>query len=211
MPKEYRFNTAITYGTLVESAERGGQTYKTVTIGVGENKQTWMAENLNYYDETLDGQSWCFGSKNSETTEKCAVTGRFYTWSAAIGKSQCGYGALCMFDGSRIQGICPDGWHLPTIGEWKVLFSNVGGQDNAANVLKSKTGWRLKFNGADSFGFSALPAGVNRSYNLGLQASFWSSTQIGAQSSYGIYLYLDEVVISDYDKYYGQSVRCVKD
>ena len=211
VPKEYRFNTAITYGTLVESAERGGQTYKTVTIGVGENEQTWMAENLNYYDETLDGQSWCFGSKNSETTEKCAVTGRFYTWSAAIGKSQCGYGALCMFDGSRIQGICPDGWHLPTIGEWKVLFSNVGGQDNAANVLKSKTGWRLNNNGADSFGFSALPAGVNRSYNLGLQASFWSSTQIGAQSSYGIYLYLDEVVISDYDKYYGQSVRCVKD
>ena len=217
------------YGTLTD--DRDGQTYKTVKIG----KQWWMAENLNYaytdvpykYEEdekvyTSDSTSWCYGDNSSN----CAEYGRFYTWAAAMdsagtwstnGKG-CGYSKTCS-PTYPIRGVCPTGWHLPDITEWKTLFAAVGGESTAGQMLlKWTTGWST--NGvtvSNAYAFSALLAGI-RSYNgeyifEGEDAYFWSSTEYDRNgvyymaSAYGV----DSVNLGYITKHDGLPVRCIKD
>ena len=197
------------YGTVLDT--RDGQTYKTVTIGT----QTWMAENLNH--ETA----------NSDWYKKY---GRLYTWAAAIDSVKlatdvdnpldCGYDKTCGLSG-KVQGVCPEGWHLPSYDEWNTLFTAVGGQSTAGKVLKSQTGWTAYdgITNEDAFGFSALPAGFKYSIGVGdydyegFYAHFWSSTEYGSDYAYGMVLYYNggNVNQGDYDKYVGFSVRCLKD
>ncbi|WP_234971855.1 fibrobacter succinogenes major paralogous domain-containing protein [Fibrobacter sp. UWP2] len=187
--------------------DRDGQTYKTVKIG----DQVWMAENLNFKTDS----SFCY--KN--TAEYCEKYGRLYRWAAAVGKSEseCGYGYTCSLPSGNIQGVCPNGWHLPSKAEWETLFNAVGGQSTAGKVLKSTSGWNSGGNGMDAFGFSALPAGIRNSIggfsSEGGSADFWSSTEGDSYYAYGMYLYyLNDIAYLDYyDKDVGFSVRCIQD
>ena len=117
-------NPDIDYDEFTD--KRDSQVYKTVQIG----EQIWMAQNLNYETEN----SWCGGGIQGTKTEgDCPVYGRLYTWAAAIGKSEdeCGYGHDCDLasagSATFIQGVCPDGWHVPTRDEWKALIEAVDG------------------------------------------------------------------------------------
>ena len=222
LPKEAYFNPDIDYGEVTD--ERDGKVYRTVKIG----EQTWMAENLNF-DPGQGGSgedkydwSWCYNDEPAN----CDVTGRFYTWAAAIDSvklandvdnpQDCGYGRECGLTG-KVQGICPSGWHLPSYDEWNALFTAVGGQLNPGKVLKSQTGWNNNGNGTDAYGFSALPAGYKvyfgHFYGGGINAFFWSATEYGSYNAFYIYLYYynEYADLLSYDKRYGSSVRCVKD
>ena len=219
VPKECRFNPNITYGTMTDS--RDNKVYKTVKIG----NQVWMAENLNYADSvktpSLMGKNWCYANK----AENCAVTGRLYTWAAAIDSvklatdadnpQDCGFDKTCTLP-AKVQGICPDGWHLPTQVEWNTLFAEVGGKLRAGKILKAQTGWYDSGNGTDSVGFSALPAGGRDNGGQfgadGNSAYFWCTNSAG--SFYASYMSLDYNVYAGLE--YGLkdtafSVRCLKD
>ena len=81
-----------------------------------------MAENLNYDDSVstpnLKGGNWCYDNKE----ENCETYGRLYTWAAAMNLES-------KYNGSHAedlvqtkhQGICPEGWHIPTYEEWYTL------------------------------------------------------------------------------------------
>ena len=194
------------YGKLTD--ERDGQSYRTVTIG----SQTWMAENLNY---EID-YSWCGGA--SGTTEgNCETYGRLYTWATAVGKSEdeCGYGHDCTTLGSgNVQGVCPDGWHVPTKEEWNALFAAVGGQSTAGQKLKAMTGWKTFdpfTNNEDAYGFSALP--VDRNGGVGNYAFFWSATESSSSYAYHMVLgyHYENAYLPDDTKNSRLSVRCLKD
>ena len=201
---------------------RDNKMYKIVTIGT----QTWMAENLNYaytgvpynYDGyTSDSTSWCYG----DAPANCAKYGRLYTWAAAVGKSEseCGYGNKCSLPSGNIQGVCPSGWHLPTMAEFETLFTAVGGESIAGQKLKFATGWAASsgITNEDAFGFSALPAGSrddNGTFDdAGDVAYFWSSTEYNKYRAYYVYLLYnyDDGYRFYYSMNYGFSVRCVKD
>ena len=223
LPKEAYFNPDIDYGEVTD--ERDGKVYRTVKIG----EQTWMAENLNF-DPGQGGSgedkydwSWCYNDEPAN----CDVTGRFYTWAAAIDSvklandvdnpQDCGYGRECGLTG-KVQGICPSGWHLPSYDEWNALFTAVGGQLSPGKVLKSQTGWNNNGNGTDAYGFSALPAGYSSHggyfYGGGINVFFWSATEYGSYIAFCIYLSYEDgyANLLSYDKqYYGFSVRCIKD
>ena len=92
--------------------------------------QEWMAENLNYNTT----RSLCF----VYLEENCNSYGRLYGWP--------------------LDGVCPDGWHVPAENEWKNLFAYVG--DNPGTHLKSSSGWKAGMSGSDDYGFSAMPAGA---------------------------------------------------
>ncbi len=210
------------YGTLVDN--RDGQVYKTVKIGC----QWWMAENLNYRylqpTEELDSSSFCY----NDSMDYCAKYGRLYTWSAAMdsaglfsnsGKG-CGNNTFCNLDSVVVQGVCPEGWHIPVDVEFDILAFAVGKYSpNGGKVLKSASDWGDDGNGSDAFGFSALPAGFvfngERYDNMFYTARFWSTTECcSPMNSAGASLQMDH---NDYarlmnsDKFFSFSVRCVKD
>ena len=198
---------------------RDGQVYRTTTISIPtlDYSEVWMAENLNY--ET--GNSFCYG----DNPDKCNTYGRLYTWAAAVGKTEeeCCY-EHCNLPSGNIRGVCPMGWHLPSYSEWEALIVAVDGSiteyeyDNTAGKrLKSISGWIENGNGIDSYSFSAFPAGDRSGgggYNYeGDNAFFWSPVENGSSNAFGMYLndYYDKAFLYDFDKYYGFSVRCLKD
>ena len=224
VPKEFRFNPEISYGSMIDT--RDEKVYRTVKIG----NQVWMAENLNYADSvktpSLKGKSWCYDNEAAN----CAVAGRLYTWAAAIDSVtlydggngvDCGSGKTCTLP-AKIQGICPNGWHLPSEGEWQALFSTAGGKSIADMmlILVSQTGWYDGMNGSDALGFSVLPAGivepVSSFYAAGKKACFWSATERITSADYGyaydVCLYKGTRYMGAYtnSKYYGFSIRCLQ-
>jgi len=225
LSKDDYLNSKIKYGTMTDSRDK--MVYKTVKIG----GQTWMAENLNYADsaktKSLLGKNRCY----DDDAKKCKLVGRLYTWAAAIDSvklatdsenpQNCGYGLPCFLP-SRVQGICPKGWHLPSKEEWEILFDKVGGISEAGKALKSQKGWDSEYihgNGSDKYGFSALPAGTYAPqgwYSLvGINSNFWSSTQYNTENVYAMSLIStqDEANLSEgssSDNSYSY-IRCLED
>jgi uncharacterized protein (TIGR02145 family) len=174
---------------------RNGKTYKYVKI----DKQTWMAENLNY----KTGNSWCF----DDLGQNCEKYGRLYDWNSA-------------------KSACPAGWHLPKEEEWQTLIDFAGGKDNAGKKLKAKHSWS-KGNGTDDFGFYAMPGGLRKSprfTGMDLYTGWWTATEqefmefaakhilISQYCSELGYICYD-VMLSDTGSKseLGFSIRCVKD
>jgi Fibrobacter succinogenes major domain (Fib_succ_major). len=168
-----------------------------------------MAENLSYETEN----SSCY-----HDSAKCVKYGRFYTWGAAVGKSEdeC-LGLLCDLPAEGVRGVCPQGWHLPSYDEWDDLRIAVGGEKYAGMVLSSQTGWNMT-DGTDAFGFTALPGGYLWSTgtfgNDGEFAFFWSATARNEYYAYEMelgsargYALIDEGETTRYRF----SVRCIKD
>ena len=130
------------------------------------------------------------------------------------------------------QGICPDGWHIPTDFEWKVLEGTVDSQYpvgdpewdgtgwrgfDAGYNLKSENGWNSGGNGSDAFGFMTLPAGYcdggGNFYCVTEIAGFWPSTEdYGNMAWFRELDYNNNRVYRMYNsKNHGFSVRCLKD
>ena len=207
------------YGSLTD--ERDGKAYKTVKIG----EQVWMAENLNYAylqpTETMDSSSFCY----KDNASNCDKFGRLYLWSAIIDSTRlatdannpkdCGFQKEC--DLGKIQGICPDGWHIPTNDEFKTLMAAVGGDSIACKMLKSTSGWSNYGSGTDPFGFTALPGNIR--FNDGTfnyeneYAQFWSTHEFSKLYGNTLYLFTNNknAYISVTQKNYAVSLRCIKD
>jgi len=181
---------------------RGGTIYKYVKI----DTQIWMAENLNYDSEN----SYCPGG---DKPENCDTHGRLYNYMMA-------------------KTICPQGWHLSSIGEWGVLMQFVnpncpstGKCPDAGKQLKSTEGWNSGYrdgqynvsgNGTDEHGFTALPAGrrgSGSSGTIGDAAFFWMDGGSNINYNYRKMDFKDDDVTSGgfSDNSSQMSVRCVKD
>ena len=192
--------------------ERDGQTYRAVKIG----NQIWMAENLNY--RVMD--SYCYENEK----DNCDKYGRLYTWYSIMSMNNNG----CLeeknncSEKTQIQGICPDGWHLPSKNEFENLIENAKKNGSLINALRSADGWLDGKNGANILGFNAYP--VN-SWNPagffgknGFGTDFWSSSRI--TGTYSVEPRAYNFVVGDSDSHSGLSynfmretsyVRCIKD
>ncbi len=219
--------TKVDYVTIiVESStvtDIDGNEYKTVIIG----DQTWMAENLkvtHYASGTsislvTDRDEW----KNFSNSKKAYC---FYDNDESLG-----YGALYTYaaatngdsSGSNVQGVCPDGWHLPSDSEWTVLedyISDDGHSGSEGTALKASSGWADDGDGTDNYSFNALPGGcrykTNGAFsNGGSFGYWWTSTIYYFDNSYAydrsLYNTNEAVIKNNIGKSYGLSVRCVKD
>ena len=212
--KRFYGNESVTYGKLVDN--RDGRIYRTVKIG----DQTWMAENLNYADSSkypsMLERNWCLTDKDS-----CESFGRYYTWSATIDSVHwvkqgmiCGSAEYledlqCSLP-EKIHGICPEGWHIPSSGEWLSLYSAMGSNYKAMQA-KGFPNWKKA---TDEFGFSVLPAGTyysGKSYNVGNLDSFWSSTEFNELNAYTWAIEVGYADLRGIAKFDGISVRCIQD
>jgi len=188
------WNATITYGTFTDL--RDDQVYSTVKIGT----QTWLARNLNYRTDS----SWC-------ASDSCGRYGRLYKWAGAMDTGS-KYNDTLLSSVLPHQGVCPAGWHLPSIPDWDTLFIAVGGIDHAVHVLKATVSWPDA--GSDSVGFRAIEDGYLDTYDsyVANEATyFWTSTEHDATGARYVGIYNgNKNAIETWDsKDYGYNVRCV--
>lgn len=217
-----------------------GNTYTTVQIGC----QCWMRENLRttrYADGTpvpIDTAKYSdyepYAYYPDHDKRNVAVYGYLYNWDAAMGKE-----SPSDANPSGVQGICPDGWHLPSMPEFNDLELHVSSIDryvcdneksHIGKALADTSGWDdfssenphlLHSPGHDqasnnATGFSALPAGdvIGGPENYFHQSAyFWTSTEFSSYQASYRYVDHDMPVFGiNYDshKRTGRNVRCVK-
>jgi uncharacterized protein (TIGR02145 family) len=154
---------------------RNGKSYSTVLIG----SQCWMAQNLNIGTRINGSQvqtdnciieKYCYDDLESN----CTIYGGIYQWNEAMQYMRT----------ESIQGICPEGWHLPSDAEWSTLTNFLGGGNVAGGKMK-ETGtmhWCSPNTGAtNTSGFTAIPGGVKLPGGFGdlsRSAYLWSSSEI---------------------------------
>ena len=199
-------------------SDADGNTYNTVKIG----EQIWMAENLKttkYNDSTDIPVQWYVWYDNDETTYKDV------------------YGALY----NRIiidNKLCPVGWHIPTISEWRDLMNYLGKcymLQPGTIYIDSIAGGKLKETGlthwnspnlssSDEVGFTALPGGEYYSgdgyeidpYFTGL-GKFGTWFGFDDPYDYVITLYSDKKncllikMSAETYEHLSYSIRCIKD
>lgn len=182
-----------------------GNRYESVRIG----SNCWLKRNLeskNYADNSPIG--WAKGYESflyPDVESNISIFGRLYDFASAVKDSaDNGYG--------HVQGVCPEGWHLPTPAQYSELL----GMD--ATTLKTPEYW-LDGGGNNSTGFSWLPSGCfngaeNRFEGLLASGWFWSAEGSGKNTKafllrvrYSCDSVLEEIpaIGSAY------SVRCVKE
>jgi uncharacterized protein (TIGR02145 family) len=198
-------NTTFSKKLSLDTITYEGKTYHQVNIGT----QGWLKENLDVGTMIKKSESqtnnsviekYCYNDK----IENCTKYGGLYQWEEAM--------QYVTTLGTK--GICPTGWHIPTIAELQILAATV---NNDGNALKGIDQGSESGAGTNTSGFSALLAGY-RNYltdftNLGNQAYFWSSTEKDESYSQSMYLSSDNnnIKFTIYKKKVGLSVRCLKD
>jgi len=181
-------------GTLTDV---DGNTYPTVEIG----SQCWMGTNLN---TTQDAN----GASVSRWCCDCNQYGGMYDWWTAMnGSSTAG-----------AQGICPNGWHVPSDADWFVLEGHIDPSMTDPNYIgwsSTTIGDQLYLGG--SYGFDWITGGFSYggddcSHNDD-RILYWSSSDDSFTDAISR-LFNTAFPGSNRDirgKIYGYYVRCLKD
>lgn len=183
---------------------RDGEVYATVCVG----DKVWMAENLRYA-----GAGVCYDND----LNNCDTYGRLYTVDEAIGQNH------SSTNPSGVQGICPNGWHLPSLAEWEDLAINFPDDLHLLDTI----GWPSATNHTNVSGMSLRPGGqyttgdnLSAFDDLGQLGYYWS-TSINLDGWYEIAKVNDGVSgfdpdhavapteLTDTNRHF--SCRCVKD
>jgi uncharacterized protein (TIGR02145 family) len=195
------FGSALNCGTVNYS----GRIYSTVIIGT----QCWLRENIDvgtmipemqYSADNGVIEKYCYNNNPNN----CNIYGGFYEWNEAM--------QYVSTQGTR--GICPDGWHIPTVSEFETLKATVNNDGNALKAVGQGTGSGA---GTNTSGFSALLTGFGGGGSsfccLGDLTYFWSSTEGSTYYAYHIELNAFDNSIGPYQafKFGCFSIRCLKD
>ena len=210
-----------------------GNIYNTVQIG----SQCWMREHLrttHFADATeiplgtAPSNTMAFRYYPNSNPANVSEYGYVYNWPAVMNGE-----TASNANPSNVQGICPNGWHVPSKAEWEQLFNYVGSQseymcggnsNNIAKALASTTGWH-NYGGAcavgnnpssnNATGFNAMPADRydGNWVDFGSTVYFWSSAADSDSRAWTFNLNFTRAYASggfDNNVYNGFSVRCVK-
>ncbi len=193
--------TEIETGTVTDV---DGNDYKTVKIG----NQWWMAENLRVQHDPQGNAIQYYHVNNDAGLD--SEYGLLYTGTVAtLGSTD-----------ESVQGIAPDGWHIPSMAEWQQLFSAVGGQNSAGIALKElgAAHWRTPNNGTDQFEFCALPSGGaivpgGQPHGYPFAVHFWSTTGNTTNADMPSIMNdtEDVYILNESRAQNALAVRCVKD
>ncbi|MDR0982840.1 MAG: fibrobacter succinogenes major paralogous domain-containing protein [Culturomica sp.] len=228
---EVSFDFSTCGGDFTDS--RDGQVYPTVQIGT----QCWMSKNMNI-GTRVDGSDYTTHQTAgiqkiccNNIASNCDTYGGLYSWDETVNGENSGSIKYVSGSSTVIQGICPDGWHVPSDEEFKTLEMQLGMSSSDANdydyyrgtdqgrQLKSTDLWTYyssSTSGTNSSGWSGRPGGY-RNYSggtfnsVGTYGGWWSSSE--GSSSGAWYRSLDGSYATVYRNYnnksYGFSVRCL--
>ncbi len=202
--------------------------YHTVQIGF----QCWMAENLKT-TRYRNGTPIPYVPSNVEWVY--LNTGA-YAWPSNNASWKDAYGALYnWYTIVDTNGLCPEGWHVPTDNEWTIMTNYIGGTNSPhGNELKScrqvnsplggecNTAMHPRWDafgeyGTDDYWFSGLPAGFRDSeatfFGFGVFGGWWSSSEdtYGSPLNWSLYKNSSMIGIIATSSQHAFSVRCIKD
>ena len=194
---------------------RDGNTYKTIKIG----EQVWLVENLAYLPTVSPNTDrggeeihyYVYGYEGTDIEEAKATNN--------YGK----HGVLYNYKAAK--EACPDGWHLPTDEEWKILEMQLGMSQADADTemyrgdiaakMMSTSGWAGI--GTNESGFNALQSGYldggsGSYFHIDYDANYWTETRVSSAASYmrTIFDGGTAVLRIDFSHSNGLSVRCIK-
>jgi uncharacterized protein (TIGR02145 family) len=207
-----------------------GNIYPVIKFG----QQYWMAENLkvtryrngDIIPADLNSMEWNYTTEGataigdyhyyndiSNSDDVVAVFGRHYNFFAVVDP----------------RGLCPEGWHIPSDEEWDELagflidhYDDVN-SGNLGLKMKSTTRWGYfdfedDYNGTNSFGFNALPAGYIEyphmiSWDMAYYAGWWTSIPQSAGIATNRYIVFSQDMLykGGSPVQTGHTIRCVKD
>lgn len=135
------------------------------------NGQCWFAENLRVAKEGATAYK-----EDAANLEKF---GYLYDWATALGDNGTKETDVC--NGDFVQGICPQGWALPSNADFQALENYAHGVE----AIKSDNAnyWQLQYVGTDEYGFDERAGGffksaLNRYEDLLTGAHFWTSESV---------------------------------
>ena len=135
----------------------------------------WMTQNLAYNGGGTSRGTNCSGWQDTNTVAQyCspghtdgdhASRGNYYSWPAAMNGNTSATGT--------VQGICPNGWHLPTSNS--TAKGSFGGLTTAYGAANNSTGSTIMRSAPMYFQYSgyAYSSGID---NVGSRGYYWSST-----------------------------------
>ena len=203
-----------------------GKTYNTVLIG----SQCWLKENLDvgtqitgHNDDAENLQTdngtiekYCY----LDNPDNCTKYGGLYQWFEATKYYDLSnYDNDETYDLENVQGICPDGWHLPNGNDYDILIQTVSESGDALREVGQTT----DDEGVNSSGFSALLGG-NYNHQIGydnyqglndftnLLSTTIRLTINGAEYPKSLSIGLsDNISFGGHGDKIAESVRCIKD
>lgn len=212
-----RVNKVWTYGmTNPLNAIR----FKTLEI----NSQIWMVEGVRGYtyaavaapkDSTM--HCWDNGPDN------CSQGG-YFTWGVAMDLGIVYNTSASTAVLTKVTGLCPENFHVPTVAEFQSLVTYAGGSTIAKNALKALSGnaeWdNPAYNSADTLGFGAVGTGVyvkssNNWSMLNGYFSMWLADEVSATEAKVAELHYSNndfvPIIGQRPKSDAVSLRCIMD
>ena len=191
--------TEGTAPNIITAIDYEGYVYQAVRIGV----DCWTQENLQstkYSDGTdIDGTYKYYNEfMYPDSNANADIFGLLYNWEAAVRPSE-----------PTNQGVCPDGWYLPSEAQYAALNSHL------VEDLRSTKYWLTP--GTNLTGFTALPAGMydetaDAFFYLMGDAFFWAFTNSSTSTALACHLYFQcsTALLTEITKGAGLSVRCIK-
>jgi len=198
-------------GTTIDSE---GKVYYTTRIG----NQEWMETNLN---TTKFNNGDLIPTTDPVTLDIRGFTDPLFQWlyDRSVGSIE-DYGRLYTWHvATDTRGICPVGWHVPTISDWTDLMNFYGGENIVSDFFISgyNYSWDSHWLYGGGFpGFNESRAGYrsdegyfNQRHSSGRH---WSTTEYSSRESYAIVIgtWGEQVNISTFNKNFGLTIRCLK-
>jgi uncharacterized protein (TIGR02145 family) len=203
-------------------SDNEGNVYEIVKIG----DQWWMAENLRVTryrngDEiptNLSNHAWENATHGASAIYPHAKVAGLNSDAEVVAA----YGLLYnWFTVEDPRGICPDGWRVPSNGDWEVLAAGLA--PGVGNRLKSDRThpashprWNAPNNATNETAWSGVPGGRRLFQGdvsgMGNAGNWLSRTQYDRLHSWSRILSGDPVMSANYSyKQNGNSVRCLRD
>ena len=182
---------------------------KTYWVTKLADNNCWMTQNLAYNGGGTSRGTNCSGWQDTNTVAQyCspghtdgdhASRGNYYSWPAAMNGNTSATGT--------VQGVCPNGWHLPTSNT--TAKGSFGGLTTAYGAGNNSAGSAIMRGAPMYFQYSGYAYSRGIAY-VGSDGWYWSSTPNGSNSAYLLLLYSSTVYPSGTStRYYGSSVRCL--
>ena len=189
-------------------ADTDGNVYHTLALA----GQVWMASNLKvtHYrngdpiTKVKAGGDWgkaatgatCYYVNDSSANNNL---GNLYNWNAI----------------NDTRGLCPKGWHVPSLSEWSSLLTCLGGESEAGKKITEPIPAVTGSLSEDPF---ALPGGFRYnsgefSSKKGLSYQWWSATSVDTAEAKAFYMGNDDggIMFTNSDNRSGLPVRCLRD